>query len=119
MKDERGPSDHIKQIIRFCDSIKLATERFGSDEEDFLEDELYQNSCCFALVQIGESIKYLRDNIALPFPEIDWKGLSGMRDIIAHSYHRIVLNRVWKVITEEIPVLRSRCEMILNELKKA
>ena len=51
MKDDRILED-IEVIIKFCDSIELAMEHFGIDEEDFLENELYQNSCCFALLQI-------------------------------------------------------------------
>jgi len=119
MKDDRSTKDEIEWIIRFCKSIDLAMEHFGNDEEDFLENELYQNSCCFALMQIGESIKRLPEDITLPSPEIEWRGLSGMRDIMAHSYHNILLNRVWKVMTDEIPALKARCEAILKEIKSA
>jgi len=35
----------------------MAMDHFGRDEEDFLESELYQNSCCFAIEQIGEAVK--------------------------------------------------------------
>ena len=58
MKGDRDPSDDVAIIVKFCDSIESAMEHFGKDEEDFLESELYQNSCCFALLQ---SEKRLRD----------------------------------------------------------
>ena len=41
MKGDRSPSEDIETIIRFCNSIELAMEHFGKDEEDFLENELY------------------------------------------------------------------------------
>ncbi|MDR0508760.1 MAG: DUF86 domain-containing protein [Candidatus Methanoplasma sp.] len=41
---------------------------------------------------------------------------SGMRDIIAHGYHKIDLEILWLTITKDIPALKATCERILNEL---
>jgi uncharacterized protein with HEPN domain len=117
MKDEPDPLYVLGAIIRFCSSITSAMERFGEDEEDFLEDEFYQNGCCFTLLQIGEYVKRLRKDIKKGHPDVEWSEFAGLRDFIAHSYHKTNMHRIWMIMIEDIPFLRSRCETILAELK--
>ena len=107
--------NRIDAIIRYCEIIEEARDRFGKDIEDFMDDVHYQTSCSFCMDQIGENIKELSSESKNKYPEIDWKGLKGMRDIIAHGYHRIDLDEVWITITEEIPALKEACKKILNE----
>jgi len=116
MKDDRTLED-IEVIIKFCDSIELAMEHFGIDEEDFLENELYQNSCCFALLQIGEAVKRLPKEITINHSEIGWSDIAGMRDFIVHSYRRASMHRIWVAMVNDVPILRSKCETILSQLK--
>ena len=60
---------------------------------------------------IGESIKNLdklTEKELLPtYPSIDWKGLMGVRDIIAHRYFQIDSEAVFSIIKEEIPALKD------------
>jgi len=116
MKGDGNPSNDIETIIKFCDSIESAMEHFGTDEEDFLESELYQNSCCFALLQIGEAVKRLPKEITKRYSDIEWSDIAGMRDFIVHSYHKTSMHRIWIAMTADVPALRSECEKILGEL---
>ena len=102
--------NRIDAIIRYCEIIEEAIERFGGDIEDFTDDAHYQTSCSFCIDQIGENIKNLSVTLKEKYPEIDWKGLMGMRDVIAHGYHRIDPEEVWVTLTEEIPVLKEVAE---------
>ena len=90
-------------------------EHFGKDEEDFLENELYQNSCCFALLQIGEAVKRLPKEITARHPEIEWSDdIAGLRDFIVHSYQKTSMHRIWIAMITDVPILKTRCEMILS-----
>jgi len=119
MKGDRSPSEDIEIIIRFCNSIESAMEHFGKDEEDFLGSELYQNSCCFALLQIGEAVKRLPKEVTARYPDIEWSDIAGMRDFIVHSYRKTSMHRVWIAMTKEVPSLRSKCETILTAQLKS
>ena len=107
--------NRLDAIIQYCEIIEEATERFGKDIEDFMEDKHYQTSCSFCIGQIGENIKGLSSKLKETHPEVDWKGFMGMRDIIAHGYHRIDLEEVWITVTEELSALKETCKRILNE----
>lgn len=68
-------------------------------------------STCMLLIAIGESIKGI-DKITnkelLPlYPEVDWKGAMGIRDIIAHHYFELDAEVVFDVVKNEFPKLHA------------
>ena len=67
------------------------------------------DAACMVLLAIGESIKNLdklTDKQLLPtYPSIDWKGMMGLRDIIAHRYFQVDADAVFSIIKEDIPPL--------------
>lgn len=74
-------------------------------------------SICMLLIAIGESVKQidkLTNKIWLTsYPEVDWKGVMGMRDIIAHHYFDIDAGIVFEVIKDQLPVVKSTIDRML------
>jgi uncharacterized protein with HEPN domain len=48
-------------------------------------------------------------------PDIDWKAIGGMRNILAHEYFGVRMGIIWKTIRERLPELRHKIEEILGE----
>ena len=67
---------------------------------------------------IGEAAKAVPADIRALAPDIDWRNISGMRDRIIHAYFNVDYILVWDTIVSDVPVLESRIEMLVNELKK-
>jgi uncharacterized protein with HEPN domain len=107
----------LNSILRYCDKIEETMDEFGKDIEDFKDNTIYHDVCSFYISQAGESIKSLPAELTKDYPEIHWKGISGMRDVIAHGYEKINLETVWTFIIEELPALKEACEEILRGLK--
>ncbi|MDF9830428.1 HepT-like ribonuclease domain-containing protein [Parabacteroides sp. PF5-6] len=66
-------------------------------------------STCLLLITIGESVKSI-DKITAKewlkdYPETDWKGVMGMRDIIAHHYFDIDAETIFDVVKNHLPAL--------------
>ena len=57
----------------------------------------------------------LRRRFVRPYPEIPWKDIAGMRDILAHQYDRINLSTLWDVIQTDIPELLTVLELLLPD----
>ena len=80
------------------------------------------DSICMQLIVIGESLKNLdkiTDGKLLPrYPEIDWRGVKGMRDIISHHYFDIDAEAIYDVCDNKLKPLMQTIQKILQELEK-
>ena len=76
-------------------------------------------SICMLLIAIGESVKKIdkitNKKLFSDYPEIDWKGVMGMRDIIAHHYFDIDAAIVFDVIKNYLPDVKFVIDKILKE----
>ncbi|WP_268989059.1 HepT-like ribonuclease domain-containing protein [Methanosarcina barkeri] len=102
-------------------SAAVAIQDFteGMDRETFLNDEKTKSAVVRQLEIIGEAAKAIPADIKALAPDIDWRNISGMRDRIIHAYFNVDYNLVWDTIVSDIPVLESRIEMLVNELKNS
>lgn len=57
------------------------------------------------LVVIGEAASHVSEIFKKSHPEIPWKGIIGQRNVLAHEYGEILVERIWLVATERIPEL--------------
>ncbi len=77
-------------------------------------------STCMLLIAIGESIKgidKLTDKKLLPlYPEVDWRGAMGIRDIIAHHYFDLDAEIVYNVVKNDFPLLLSTIRRMITDL---
>ena len=68
--------DIIHHILKYCDEINMAIERFGNNKDAFMEDAVYRNAVSMPVQQIGELAKHLSDEFLESHKEIPW--LFGM-----------------------------------------
>lgn len=106
--------ENLKSIVRYCEDIDYLIKLHGSDESDF-QDISLQYSCVFSLIQIGEHVKRLSSEFKEEHPDIDWRGIAGLRDLITHQYDEINISRVRSTVLNRIPTLENECRSIINE----
>jgi len=116
MDDEAAVLVVLRDILSYCDKIDYLVERFGDDEETFLEDPAFQMSCIFALMQIGESVKRIEDWLISNSGLVRWKAVCRFRDFIAHNYGKAEPGMIWKMVTTDYPVLRAEIERLMSEV---
>ncbi|HIK29813.1 MAG TPA: DUF86 domain-containing protein [Oscillatoriales cyanobacterium M59_W2019_021] len=93
-----------RRILRFTD---------GVDRSNLEADEEKIPAILYPITIIGEATKRLSDQIRQQNPEIPWRSLAGMRDVIVHEYDQIDLNVVWDVVQNKIPELLNRLKPLL------
>lgn len=104
----------LTHIVSYCDQIDLTVERFGNDYECFARDIVYRNAAALCVLQIGELVGKLSEGFRDQHPDVPWKQIHAMRNIIVHAYGTVDAEITWEVVTEDIPGLRRYCERLLS-----
>ena len=72
------------------------------------------------LIAIGESVKRIdketHKQLLSNYSEIDWKGVMGMRDIIAHHYFDIDAEVVFDVMKNNLPAVKEAIDKMISDL---
>jgi uncharacterized protein with HEPN domain len=58
------------------------------------------------LIVMGEAAKNLSADARDAFPDIDWPGMIGLRNILVHRYHEIDYLELWTIVNRDLdPVI--------------
>lgn len=115
MKSSLGDLQRAKHILDAIDEISSFVENL--DIEQFESSSLIRSATERQLMIIGEAAMFISEEIKDMFPEIDWKGIKGFRNIIVHEYFGISVKMVWAVVVKELPKLKIVSEKIIEELE--
>ena len=85
----------------------------GVSEEDFHEDRKTQSAVLHQILILGEATKRISRAYRLAHPEIPWRLMAGMRDIVIHAYESVDISEVWKTASDDIPALIAQIEPLL------
>ena len=113
----------LKKIFQTVERILANSETITSPSFYLLTPSGMERleSTCMLLIAIGEGgkgVDKLTDKKLLSFyPEMDWKGVMGMRDIIAHHYFDLDAEIVYDVIKHDLPKLKDVLQQIIDDLK--
>ena len=74
-----------------------------------------QSAILYQITIVGEASKRLSQTYREQHPEILWRRIAGMRDIIAHQYERVNFDTIWEVIHQDIPELLAMIAPLLPQ----
>jgi len=87
----------------------------GVKEKDFNSDRKTIDAVVRNLEIIGEASKYIPEDVKYKFSDVDWKGVLGLRNRIAHEYFGISASIIWDIITKELPALKEQMDEVLKD----
>lgn len=113
----------LKKILQTVERILANSETITSPSFYLLTPSGMERleSTCMLLIAIGEGVKGVdkltEKKLLSLYPEMDWKGVMGMRDIIAHHYFDLDAEIVYDVIKHDLPKLKEVLQQIIDDLK--
>jgi uncharacterized protein with HEPN domain len=102
--------DHAQKAQRFTASVDF--DAFCANEEKVL-------AVIRALEVIGEAARHVPESVRQCYPEVPWRNIVGMRDVLIHHYFGVDLEVVWKTVQRDLPTLQVAVGRMLADLEAA
>ncbi len=123
MYDKELADNILRQILEAIQRIERRFEAISKacDFTDTPDGRDRLDAICMALIVIGENLKNIdkitNKTLFAKYPEIDWKGVKGLRDIISHHYFYIDAEEIFWVCKHQLQPLLQTIEKMIREGK--
>lgn len=110
-------SRNWKRRIKDIHSSLQAIQKRTADltEEQFCEDETRVKAVLYDFLIIGEAARVIPEEIQSKYPNIPWRLMIDMRNVVSHEYFQVQINMVWRTIVNDLPTLNQQ---IIELIKK-
>lgn len=100
---------HILEAIS-----RLGSYVQGMDYNQFKQDEKTVRAVLYDLAVIGEAAKKISNEFRAKHPEVPWKMIWDMRNILVHDYTGVEYPTVWKTLQTDVPKLKQMVEDLIG-----
>jgi uncharacterized protein with HEPN domain len=97
-------------VLTACRKVKRYVA--GLDKDGFQADEKTYDAVLRNLEIVGEAVKHLPPEVCAAVPNVEWRKIAGLRDVVAHRYFGIDDVILWDIVAAKIPALLASLEPI-------
>lgn len=101
----RDPTIVSHDILRELDF--LASMAVDHDPDTFRADAIAYRAAAFSIQTISEAVRHLPDDWLAEHPTLPWAAIRGAGNKIRHEYFRLDDAILWRIITEDGPVIKA------------
>ena len=98
--------EEARQVAGFIKGIPYAK---------FVKNNMVRYAVERSLMIIGEAANHVSEEFQEAHPEIAWRQIIGQRNVLAHEYGEIKVDRIWSAATNSVPILLKELEKLLPD----
>lgn len=106
----------LNSLIDILESInRIETYLLNVEYESFLANQMLLDAVIRNLEIIGEAARNVSDEVKMKYPEIPWRNMIGLRNILIHEYFGIDESIVWEVATRNLKEIKPTIVKAIQE----
>ena len=109
----RDPRLYLDDILDAIENIRDYTA--GHDFRAFQTDRKTLDATVRNLEIIGEAAGHLPDSYRAAVPEIEWRKIIGLHNILIHEYYGVSLPIIWDIIQNKLAPLEISCRKLIEK----
>ena len=108
----RDPLLFLEDIEKSCEKVVRYTE--GRSKDQVFDDGIRADAVLLNLHIIGEAVKKLPGDLRERHPDVAWREIAGLRDVIAHAYFALDADILWDAVERDVPALLDAVREIIR-----
>jgi uncharacterized protein with HEPN domain len=106
-----------RDVALLWDMLNACREVRGFTRDVDWPDFIADRKLCLAVERcleiVGEAAGHMSKPFCAAHPEIPWRMITGMRNILAHDYGQIEYEIIYGTVTKDVPPLLATLEKLL------
>ena len=70
------------------------------------------------LERLSEASRHIPDTLKQKHPDVDWRGVADLGNVLRHAYDQVVDWRIWQIISVDLGPLRRTVEAMIREVDR-
>jgi uncharacterized protein with HEPN domain len=105
---KRGDRERLDDIAEALKTIR----QYATDHKS--NERLRRDALLYNLLILGEAVKALGEDTKARRPDVPWRQIAGLRDVLAHEYYRIDVTEIEGILKRDLPAL----EIAITKLRR-
>jgi uncharacterized protein with HEPN domain len=102
----------VRDIIAALDAIAAYTDGMAFDA--FVADARTRDAVVRNLMTMGESVRWIPDVILDAHPDVPWRVMRLVRNVVVHEYFGVDDAILWETVRGDLPPLRDPLAAVLR-----
>ena len=109
-----GEIDALARVQHMLDYAREAEDMAqGRVRADLDTDRMFNLALVRLVEVVGEAASWIESDFRALHPQVPWRDIVATRNRLIHEYYQVDLNRIWRIVQDDVPPLIAQLESII------